>query len=148
MIKNLYIFSKFKNFNKRSIHNLVAALKRELGFEISSLNINFISGEEIHKINKEFLKHDFTTDIITFNYSGNKLDFDGEIFISLDDAKFNSKKYKVNLRTELTRLVIHGILHLMGYNDLTKEERNLMKKEENNLLKKYNFILLRGKSHN
>ena len=92
----------------------------ELNFSILSLNINFVSGAEIHRINKEFLNHDFTTDIITFNYTGNKLDFDGEIFISIDDARFNAKKYKVDLQIELARLVIHGILHLMGYNDLVK----------------------------
>ena len=72
----------------------------------------------IHDINKSYLKHDYTTDIITFNYSNSLEQIDGEIFISIDDALSNSKKFKVTLSDELVRLVIHGILHLLGYDDL------------------------------
>ncbi|OGU36093.1 MAG: rRNA maturation RNase YbeY, partial [Ignavibacteria bacterium GWB2_35_6b] len=96
MIKKLSVYAS-KNFtiNKPVIHKIVASLKDELGFSISSLQYNFVSPEEIHTINKKYLKHDFTTDIITFNYSGKNDILEGEIFISVEDARQNSKKFKV-----------------------------------------------------
>jgi rRNA maturation RNase YbeY len=107
------------------------------------LYINFINSEEIHRINKEYLNHNYTTDIITFNYSGNHLKLDGEIYISINDAKNFARKYKVSLSKELTRLIIHGILHLKGYDDIKKVDRQKMKSRENDLTIKYNFALLR-----
>ena len=82
------------------------------------------------------------TDIITFNYSNVLDQIDGEIFISIEDALNNSKKYKVSLSDELVRLVIHGILHLLGYDDLNTSEKKIMKRLENKLLSKNNFGLL------
>ncbi len=142
MLKNLYVNSEYKFIDRRKVHKLVGSLKKELGFGISSLIINFINKDEIHQINKEYLKHDYTTDIITFNYSGSQTELDGEIFISLDDAAFNAKKYKVSLSEELSRLVIHGILHLTGYDDTTKKDKIIMKRIENNLLNRNKFISL------
>lgn len=142
MIKNLYVSSTVKGINKVRIHNLVGLLRKDLEFSVQSLYINFISSNEIAKINKKFLKHDNSTDIITFNYSGNHTEIDGEIFISTDDANFNAQKYKVSLNKEYTRLIIHGILHLKGYDDINKDARTKMKRIENNLTNKYNFALL------
>ena len=85
-------------------------------------------------INTQYLGHNFSTDIITFNYSGENDSFDGEIFISVDDAFSNSKKYKVSLDNEIIRLVIHGILHLLGFDDKNKFDLKKMKKEENRLV--------------
>jgi len=117
-------------------------LREDLEFSIESFYINFITAEEINSINKEFLKHDRSTDIITFNYSGNHFEIDGEIYISTLDAKINAKKYNVSLSKEFTRLIIHGILHLKGYDDITSKDRMKMKRIENNLTNKYNFALL------
>jgi len=128
---------------KNRVHKLVGLLKNELNFSIQSLFINFISGEKIHEINKKYLDHDYSTDIITFNYSGSHLELDGEIYISLDDALNSSHKYKVSLNSELKRLIIHGILHLSGYNDKDKKNKKRMKRKENNLLNMYKFALLR-----
>ena len=126
------------------MHKLVGLLRDDLDFSIESLYINFIDGEEIQEINKEYLNHNYSTDIITFNYSGSHLAFDAEIFISIDDAQLNAKKYKVSLNKELRRLIIHGILHLKGYDDIKSMDRAKMKKKENYLLNKYNFALLRS----
>lgn len=135
MIKNLSVFSS-KNIrvNKSAIHKIVTFLKNELHFSISSLQYNFVSPEEINTINKKFLKHDFTTDIITFNYSGKNDILEGEIFISMEDARQNSKKFKVSLDNEIMRLVVHGILHLIGYDDKSSVDKKKMKKEENRLV--------------
>ena len=127
---------------KSNVHDLIKSLSVELNFLVSNLEINFISGEDIHAINKSYLKHDYTTDIITFNYSDSLQQIDGEIFISIDDALSNSKKFKVTLSEELVRLVIHGILHLLGYDDQNVTDKKIMKRLENKLLSKNNFILL------
>ena len=127
---------------KSKVHDLIKSLSVELNFLVSNLEINFISGEYIHAINKSYLKHDYTTDIITFNYSDSLQQLDGEIFVSIDDALNNSKKFKVSLSEELVRLVIHGILHLLGYDDQNVTDKKIMKRLENKLLSKNNFILL------
>lgn len=142
-MKNLKIFSIDKTIPKRKLHFFVNELKNDLGFSISSLEINFIRSEEIKKINKDFLNHDFTTDIITFNYSTVDRNIDGEILISVDDAYENAKKYKIDYLEEVGRLVVHGILHLLGFNDIKTSDKKKMKKEENRLIKTYKFILLR-----
>lgn len=141
-MKNLHIYSVQKKIKKSNVHDLIKSLSVELNFLVSNLEINFISGEDIHAINKSYLKHDYTTDIITFNYSDSLQQIDGEIFISIDDALSNSKKFRVTLSEELVRLVIHGILHLLGYDDQNLTDKKIMKRLENKLLSKNNFILL------
>lgn len=137
-MKNLYVSGDIKNkINKKLIHELVFSLKKELNFNIESLGINIVSQNLIHDINKKYLKHDFTTDIITFNYSGDNNNFDGEIFISLIDANMNAGKFGVSLQLELTRLIIHGILHLLGYDDMEAKDKKVMKKLENELVDKF-----------
>jgi rRNA maturation RNase YbeY len=141
-LKNLHIYSVQKKIKRSKVHDLIKSLSVELNFLASNLEINFISGEDIHAINKSYLKHDYTTDIITFNYSDSLQKIDGEIFISIDDALSNSKKFRVTLSEELVRLVIHGILHLLGYDDQNLTDKKIMKRLENKLLSKNNFILL------
>ena len=141
-MKNLRVYTITKNIKKTKIHDLVKSLSVQLDFNISNLEINFISGEDIRLINKTYLNHHYTTDTITFNYSDVVKQIDGEIFISIEDALTNSKKFKVTLSDELVRLVIHGILHLLGYNDQTISDKKTMKRLENKLFSKNNFILL------
>jgi rRNA maturation RNase YbeY len=89
-----------------------------------------MSDEELIKINREFLQHNYFTDVIAFNY-GNSDILDGEIYLSLDTVKFNSFNYKVSLRNELIRVMIHGTLHLCGFNDSAKVEKEIMRELEN-----------------
>ncbi len=142
-MKNLVVNSKNKLVEKRKIHLLVNSLSKSLNLSIQSLEINFINRKDILEINKAHLDHDYYTDIITFNYSGDDNILDGEILISVDDALENAKKYKVPSKEELCRLVIHGILHLIGYDDTTSSKKRKMKLMENKLLNKNKFILLR-----
>lgn len=142
-MKNLRIYSKNKIIEKKKIHQFVKHLLQELNLSLYSLELNFISSSEIIDINKKYLSHDYSTDIITFNYSDSQKIIDGEIFISTDDAKQNANKFKVSFIEEIGRLILHGILHLIGYDDLTPDDRKKMKNIENRLLKKYKFILLR-----
>ena len=145
MIKNLQVFSSSKSIDKLSIHKLVGSLKKELNLQIDALVINFVTISEITELNAKFLDHYYSTDIITFDYSENKNGIDAEIFISIDDAESNARKYKVHLKNEVTRLIIHGVLHLLGYDDQQKKDKIIMKRMENDLLNRNKFILLRSR---
>ncbi|MCX8105352.1 MAG: rRNA maturation RNase YbeY [Ignavibacterium album] len=142
-MKNLRIYSCDKKIPKQKIHNFIKFILEDFELSLNSLELNFIKASKIKEINKIYLSHDYSTDIITFNYSENKSVIDGEIFISVDDAAENAKKYKVKYIEEIARLIIHGILHLIGFDDLKSGQRKKMKIQENRLLKKYKFILLR-----
>lgn len=141
-MKNLSVFDSHKVIDKKKIHLLVKGLSNDLKFSLINVEINFISSEKIHQLNKTHLNHDYSTDIITFDYSDDSFRLDGELFISVDDAKTNVKKFKVTLQEEFARLVIHGILHLLGYDDQITSEKKIMKRMENKLLSSYKFILL------
>lgn len=142
-MKNLRIYSVDKTIQKKKLHLFVKKILEDLKLSLNSLELNFITSEKIREINNQYLSHDYSTDIITFNYSEDKKLIDAEIFISLDDAEENAKKYKVKSLEEIGRLIAHGILHLIGFDDLTPDKRKKMKIQENRLIKKYKFILLR-----
>jgi rRNA maturation RNase YbeY len=138
VVKNLQVnFCSKIALGKHSIHKLVHFLKNELNFDISLLLINFIPSNQITGINRDYLRHYSSTDIITFNYSGDHNLLDGELYISFEDADYNAKKFGVSKKNEYFRLVIHGILHMLDYDDLKKSDKLVMKKIENNLLKKF-----------
>lgn len=133
-MKNLSVSTSKKiKVEKRLIHSLIARLAKELSFKLDSLSVNFVDADQLLAINKEYLQHNYHTDIITFNYSGSNDNLEAEIFISINEAIVNSLKYNVHLDSEIVRLVIHGILHLVGYNDRNSSEKRKMKKEENRL---------------
>lgn len=142
MVKNLQVYSHNTSIDKRQVHKLVASLIKEFELSISSLSISFINSNELREINKKYLKHDYETDVITFNYSENQKDIDGEILISFEEAKNNARTFNVNYGTELLRLVIHGILHLLNFDDKDEKSKKIMKQTENKLINKYNFALL------
>jgi rRNA maturation RNase YbeY len=138
VVKNLQVNIWGKTaLEKLSIHKLIHYLKKELNFNISLLLINFINSDELTKINRNYLKHYYSTDIITFNYTGDHKLLDGELYISIEDADFNAKKFGVSTNDEYFRLIIHGILHLLDYDDLKKSDKLVMKKLENKLLKMF-----------
>lgn len=127
--------------NKRLVHKIISRLRDELHFSIESLTINFISAESILAINKQYLNHHHTTDIITFNYTGDNTHLDGELFISVEDSRNNSQIYKCTHDSELFRLIAHGILHLLGYDDSGVSQKKEMKKIENSLVTKHETVL-------
>jgi len=131
-MKNLIVYAnkEFK-IKKTEVHKVIVQLQKKMNFCVESLQVNFINSEQILEINKKYLNHHYTTDIITFNYSGDTRNFDGEIFISADDAKENAAKFNVDFNQEILRLITHGILHLAGYDDEQPENKKIMKKLEN-----------------
>lgn len=118
-----------KNYLKTWIIN---AIKNENSVP-GHINFIFTSDKYLLNINKQYLSHNYFTDIITFNdVQGNIIN--GDIFISLETVKNNSLRFGVSFEEELSRVMIHGILHLMGYDDQTKEQKSEMRKKENEYL--------------
>ena len=103
------------------------------GKKVGDISYIFCSDEKILEVNRQFLQHDYYTDIITFDYtSGKKIA--GDIFISLDTVRTNAEKFETEYDEELHRTIIHGILHLCGINDKGPGEREVMEANENSAL--------------
>jgi probable rRNA maturation factor len=98
--------------------------------KLEQLNIIFCSDSFLLQVNLEYLEHDTFTDIITFHYSSLP-DIEGDLFISIDRILENARQFQVDAETELHRVIIHGVLHLCGYGDKTKEEIQVMRQKEN-----------------
>lgn len=111
----------------------ISVTLQKMGWESGRLEINLGSDEWLRTINVEHLQHDYFTDIITFDLSDENELF-GELCISLDRAKENSHNLNTSLDQELKRLIIHGALHLKGYNDKTPEEEKEMRQLEEQYL--------------
>jgi len=106
---------------------------QENGFEVGEINYVFCDDEYLHKLNIEFLKHDTLTDIISFDNTLGKL-LNGDIFISIDRINDNAKDYKVTFEEELHRVMIHGVLHYMGFKDKSDDDKREMRNKENQAL--------------
>lgn len=106
---------------------------RNFDRRIGNLNYLFCDDEEILRVNKEFLNHDYFTDIITFDYSYRDK-VSGDIFISLDTVRSNSELFNVSYDSELLRVIVHGLLHLCGIDDKGPGEREIMEEQENKAL--------------
>jgi probable rRNA maturation factor len=98
-----------------------------------NISIVIVSDNKLLKLNKEFLNRDYLTDIITFDYSENQV-ISGDLFISIDRIKENADIFKSSPGDELKRVIIHGILHLLGYNDSGDNEKKIMRNEEDKAL--------------
>ena len=136
-------FSENKNFkisNTKEIRALLKKICKKENKKISFINCVFCSDNRLLEINKKYLNHISLTDIVTFDFSTNKKNIEGDIYISIDRVKENAKKYKETFKKELLRVVIHGLLHLIGFLDKTKEEKNTMTLKENEYLSLYNKL--------
>ncbi len=105
------------------------------GFEAGEINYIFCDDNYLHKINVEFLNHDTFTDIISFDYTLGKL-INGDIYISVDRVEENAQKFNVTFDNELHRVLIHGVLHYMGFKDKDEVEKKLMRDKEDNCLRR------------
>ncbi len=108
------------------------------GFTFTELNYIFVDDVYLHKMNMEYLDHDTYTDIITFDYSVGK-DLSSDMYISVDRIRDNSEKFKTDFYNELARVMIHGVLHLMKFNDKTEEEIKEMRSQEQQCLDKLKY---------
>ncbi|EAZ81809.1 rRNA maturation RNase YbeY [Algoriphagus machipongonensis] len=126
-------FQEETNFQLKQKLNRKKWLRKiasEEGFNISELNYIFCSDEYLYNINVEYLDHDTYTDIITFDNSEEEQTIEGDIFISIDRVQENSNKLGATLQDELSRVISHGLFHLMGYKDKDKNEAEEMRNKE------------------
>lgn len=118
---------------KRSLNKWISeTISSESGgsLRVGDISVILCSDEYLLSVNKQFLKHDYYTDIITFNYcEGDRVS--GDLFISVDSVRENAKTYGASFLEELHRVLIHGVLHLLGYDDHTEAEKVIMKEREN-----------------
>ena len=122
--------SKFKVKDLRKKKLWLNSISNNEGKKIESLSFLFVDDEEMLKYNKKYLQHESYTDVITFDSSVDKR-IAGDIIISLERVKDNAKFYQVSYNYELQRVMVHGLLHLLGYNDKNKEEKKIIRKKEN-----------------
>lgn len=121
------------NLKKTALKAWIKAVAEKHGFKLGDIAYVFCSDKRILEVNRQFLSHDYYTDIITFDYTeGNKIS--GDLFISLDTVKSNAEKFDTDYDQEFHRVVIHGILHLCGINDKGPGEREIMEANENEAL--------------
>ena len=107
--------------------------------KLGNINIIFCSDNYILDVNVKFLGHDYFTDIITFDYCEKNI-LSGDLFISIDTVRDNAEFYKTEFKDELNRVIVHGLLHLIGYDDHTPEEQKIMREKENYYLELRNHI--------
>lgn len=126
------------NIKKRETNIWIKQVAHIYNKKVGDISYIFCSDEKILEINKQYLNHDYYTDIITFDYTDDD-DISGDLFISLDTVKTNSEKFGTNYIEELYRVIIHGVLHLCGFKDTTPEEEKMMREKENEALSLYKF---------
>lgn len=119
--------------NQKKLVKWISDVISSEGFQVGEINYIFCNDSYLNKINQEFLNHDTFTDIISFDYTLGK-EVGGDIFISIERVLENAEKFNEVFENELYRVMIHGILHFMGYKDKTKKEKTLMRtKEDENI---------------
>ncbi|MEI6143049.1 MAG: rRNA maturation RNase YbeY [Mariniphaga sp.] len=123
----------------KRIKKWICYILNDNSFIIGDVTCIFCSDDYLKDINIKFLQHDYYTDVVTFGYSNDNI-IDGDIFISVERVKENCLIYNSRLSDEFLRVIIHGILHLMGYNDTNEIERRNMTKKEDDCLALYNYM--------
>jgi rRNA maturation RNase YbeY len=128
---------RMPDIKKRPTTAWIRAVAATYGKRVGDVNYIFCNDERILEVNREYLQHDYYTDIITFDYTEDDV-ISGDLFISLDTVKTNSEQFATEYDEELHRTIIHGILHLCGINDKGPGEREIMEAAENRALEMRN----------
>ena len=119
--------------NRRSNNRWLGEVALREGFSLGEIAVVFCSDDYLLDVNKRFLGHDYYTDIITFDYCGGRI-LSGDLLISVDSVRDNSVHFGTDFDEELHRVIVHGILHLAGYDDHSAEEQARMREKENEYL--------------
>ncbi len=118
------------DFNQADVCDWINTVIENHEKKLGEISIIFCSDDYILKVNREYLNHDYFTDIITFDYCEGS-NVNGDLFISLDTVLDNSRDFDTGYENEIMRVIIHGILHLIGFNDKTDSEQEEMTRQEN-----------------
>ena len=125
-----------KKIHSRLLKQIVGALLAELKISQAELGIALVGAAEMARVNWQFLRHDGSTDVITFDHRDHSAPLHGELFVCVDDAVRQAKQFKTTWQSEVVRYIVHGVLHLLGHDDLQPAARREMKREENRLVRR------------
>ena len=125
---------EFSLSNPEQVADWIATIIEQHDFELAGLTYIFCSDDYLHQINVEYLDHDTLTDIITFDNADEEGVVESDIFVSIDRVKDNAQTLGIPFEDELHRVLIHGVLHLLGFKDKTEEQEALMRKQEDSCL--------------
>ena len=142
MNKHIYFYNEgvlYRLVEKEKIRSWILATIQEEKKQADNISYIFCSDEYLLKINQEYLNADYLTDVITFDFTEENR-MSGDIFISIDRVKENAKLFKQKRFQEMLRVILHGVLHLCGYKDKTKDEEELMRGKEDYYLRKFKSI--------
>lgn len=124
-------------WNRKRLKIFIEGIFKKEGKKLESIIYIFCTDSYLLKINRDFLNHDFYTDIITFNLSERENPIVANVFISIDRVRYNAKSLGTTINEEIHRVIFHGALHLCGYNDKSSTQLKKMRERENHYIKKY-----------
>jgi probable rRNA maturation factor len=143
MISFFNPYSEFSPEVEATVISAANEIISEYHLELGYINVVFLSDDELLKMNVEYLGHDYYTDIITFNYAENPKRIEAELYISIDRVKENAETNHVSFNEEMIRVIIHGTLHLAGFDDQTDAEKTEMRRLEDQYIKSASFHVKR-----
>lgn len=123
--------------DRRRLRNFIRTLATNEKRKIVNVNYIFCTDKAVLEINRSYLDHDYSTDVITFDLSSSPAEIMADIYVSAQRVRANAKSLKTSFKEELHRVMFHGLLHLCGYNDKTEKERDTMRHREDYYLKRY-----------
>jgi probable rRNA maturation factor len=123
--------------DRTTLRKFIGKMVKKEGRQLAELQYIFCSDAYLLAINREFLQHDFFTDIVTFNLSEKSQPINAEIYISVDRVRDNAANYNSSFKKEFHRVIFHGVLHLCGYKDKKPKDAQLMRQMEDKWLKSY-----------
>jgi len=139
-----------KRVDKRLLKEIVGGLFVELQIPDAELGISLVNAREMTRVNETFLRHEGSTDVITFDHAEKRTPMHGELFVCVDEAVMQAKQFGTNWQSEIVRYIVHGVLHLLGHDDLKRPLQRKMKREENRLMrllaKKFTLAQIAGRS--
>jgi rRNA maturation RNase YbeY len=141
MDSTIYFYNEDVNYRllgKKKIRLWLLSVIKQEKKQMGDISFVFCSDEDLLEINRQYLSVDYLTDVITFDFTENFIS--GDIFISVDRVKENSKHYKQKYFQEMLRVILHGVLHLLGYKDKTEKEIKQMREKEGYYLQKFGSI--------
>jgi rRNA maturation RNase YbeY len=137
---NVYFFYQEVSFafrNRNKLKSFLVKLFKKEGFVLKQLNVIFCTDKALLEMNRRFLKHDYFTDIITFPLSEKSKPIEAELYISIDRIKENARTNNQSFKQELHRVIFHGCLHLLGFNDKSSQQIKIIRERESHYLRLY-----------